>query len=328
MEEEEDMAHRNTDMLYYLSVLAEEQNITRAAERLYISQPALTAFLNRLESELSVRLFDRSVIPIRLTEAGRYYISEMRRIEDLKNQLTDDMRSLEQDSRQTLRIGIGRNRGALWLPRALELLHTELPGIRVRLFEDRDVNMAEHVARGMLHVAILETFAYIGDLPYTQVADERHCFVTGYDNPAFAGFDRSGNTPDHPLDVDASLLNRQTFLCPGVRSSLNDYTRWLFANYRLNPRDIMLVANSFTSYELALKNFGCAFLCTRYAALARIAEKPLFIMPGGQPVYRRLYAVYPRENPPLEVEAFVHGLTQSMQEDLSCSGVQSAGQKA
>ena len=65
------MIRRNADSLYYVSVLAEEQNLTRAAERLYISQPALTAYLNRLEAELGVRLFDRTVIPIRLTEAGR-----------------------------------------------------------------------------------------------------------------------------------------------------------------------------------------------------------------------------------------------------------------
>ena len=306
------MNRRNTDMLYYLSVLAEEQNITRAAERLYISQPALTAYLNRLETELNVRLFDRSVIPIRLTEAGRYYLAEMRRIEDMHNQMLDDMRSLDQDSRQTLRIGIGRNRGALWLPPALERLRTETPDIRVRLFEDRDVNMAEHVSRGMLHVAIIETFAYIGDLPYEPVADERYCCVTGRDNPAFAGFDFSGNAPDHPLDVDVSLLDRQTFLCPGVRSSLNDFTKWLFANYRMNPRDIMLVANNLTAYQLALKNFGCTFLNTRYADLANTAEQPLFLMPGGKCVYRRLYAVYPRSDPSPEAAAFVRSMREVM----------------
>ena len=72
------MNRRNTDSLYYVSVLAEEQNMTRAAERLYISQPALSAYLNRLEAELGVRLFDRGVIPIRLTEAGKALADEIR----------------------------------------------------------------------------------------------------------------------------------------------------------------------------------------------------------------------------------------------------------
>ncbi len=306
------MARRNTDALYYVSVLAEEQNLTRAAERLYITQPALTAYLNRLEAELGVRLFDRSLSPIRLTEAGRYYIAELRRIEDQRNRLMEDLRSLEQDSHETLRIGIGRNRGALWLPQVLEGLRSAYPGLRVQLFEDRDINMSEHTARGMLHVAVLETFAYIGHLPYEQIGEERQCFVTGYDNPSFMALDRTGNSPETPLDVDITLLNRQPFLCPGVGAALNEYTQWLFANYRLNPRDITLVANNVTAYELALRNFGCAFLCTRYASLVRTEERPLFLMPGGAPVTRRLYAVYPPAGPGPAAAAFARGLGEAL----------------
>ena len=66
-----------SDRLNYLTTLAEEQSITRAAARLFISQPALTAFLNRTEEELGVRLFDRSTTPIRITKAGAYYLSEL-----------------------------------------------------------------------------------------------------------------------------------------------------------------------------------------------------------------------------------------------------------
>jgi len=310
------MRHRGSDKLYYVSVLAEEQNITRAAERLYISQPALTAFLNRLEAELNVRLFDRSSVPIRLTEAGRYYISEMRRIEDLQNQLLDNMHSMDEDNRHILHLGIGRNRGGLWLPQTLQRVRAEYPRLRVRLYEDRDVNMADHVSRGMLHVAILETFAYIGSLPYVQVYDEQHTIVTGWDNPAFASFDKTGNAPDRPLDVNAGVLNGQTFLCPSVHSSLNDYTKWLFANYNLDPREIMFITSNYTAYQLALKNFGCTFLCTRYAKVTATAEKPLFIMPGGKPANRKLYAVFASKQPTPEATAFVRCLAQVMAEEM------------
>ena len=71
-------------MLYekwnYVLAIAEEQNLTRAAKRLFISQPALTLYLNRLEKELGVKLFDRSRTPILLTEAGKYYVEQMKKI--------------------------------------------------------------------------------------------------------------------------------------------------------------------------------------------------------------------------------------------------------
>ena len=70
-------------MLYekwnYVLAIAEEQNLTRAAKRLFISQPALTLYLNRLEKELGVKLFDRSRTPILLTEAGKYYVEQMKK---------------------------------------------------------------------------------------------------------------------------------------------------------------------------------------------------------------------------------------------------------
>ncbi len=81
------MKNTLSDHLDYLTVLVEERNITRAAARLFISQPALTAWLNRLEKDLEIKLFDRSVNPIQITEAGTYYISEMERICTMQDRL-------------------------------------------------------------------------------------------------------------------------------------------------------------------------------------------------------------------------------------------------
>ena len=67
------------EKLNYVLAIAEERNLTRAAKRLFISQPTLTLYLNRLEAELGVKLFDRSKTPIGLTEAGNYYIGEMKK---------------------------------------------------------------------------------------------------------------------------------------------------------------------------------------------------------------------------------------------------------
>ena len=59
----------NINKFSYVLAIAEYQNMTKAAEALYISQPALTKSLNLLEAELGVKLFDRNISPIRLTYA-------------------------------------------------------------------------------------------------------------------------------------------------------------------------------------------------------------------------------------------------------------------
>jgi DNA-binding transcriptional LysR family regulator len=61
----------DTRLLRYFAAIAEEGNLTRAAHRLFVSQPSLTKQLKHLETQLGVRLFTRSSTGMRLTEAGR-----------------------------------------------------------------------------------------------------------------------------------------------------------------------------------------------------------------------------------------------------------------
>ena len=72
------------EKLDYVMAVAEEQNLTKAAKRLFISQPALTAALNKLEKELGVTLFERKRPPVKLTQAGAFYIKEMARIRQMQ----------------------------------------------------------------------------------------------------------------------------------------------------------------------------------------------------------------------------------------------------
>ena len=58
----------------YVSMVAECGSFTKAAATLFITQPALSNYINKLEEDLGVRLFDRSVTPVKLTYAGEQYL--------------------------------------------------------------------------------------------------------------------------------------------------------------------------------------------------------------------------------------------------------------
>jgi len=66
--------------LRYFLAVAEQLNFTRAAKSLHISQPPLTQQIRHLEEQLGVSLFDRSMYRIQLTDAGKVFVSEVRRI--------------------------------------------------------------------------------------------------------------------------------------------------------------------------------------------------------------------------------------------------------
>ena len=72
----------------YVRTIAEEGSFSRAAQKLYISQPALSAAVKKLEKELhGVPLFDRTVTPVTLTKAGRFYLEKAEVIDRLESEI-------------------------------------------------------------------------------------------------------------------------------------------------------------------------------------------------------------------------------------------------
>lgn len=88
----------------YVSMVAECGSFTKAAARLFITQPALSNYINKLEEDLGVRLFDRSVTPVKLTYAGEQYLEYAKNgqilVEGLSNRATSSsvIRSLRKTS--------------------------------------------------------------------------------------------------------------------------------------------------------------------------------------------------------------------------------------
>lgn len=305
-----------SEKLNYLTILAEEQNITRAAARLFVSQPALTAYLNRLEAELGTKLFDRSKTPIKITPAGAYYISEMEKISAQQDRLQHELKQIDFDPEMKLNIGIGRNRGSLWLPKILPRLYSEFPDAHLSISEDRDINMSEKVVRGILDVAIVETYAYRSMLTYMRLPEERHLLITHPDNPVAVGRYISGNSPESPLDVEASLLCDQLFICPNIRGGLNRSTQWLFSTFNFNPKRLLFVMNDATSYQLAVNGVGVTFQNSVYSKVIRTEGTPLFIMPGGKPTLRKVFAVFTDESMTQLKRAFLRITHDVMSEEL------------
>ena len=71
----------------YVYAVYEEQSFSKAARKLYLSQPALSAAVRRAEAEIHTPIFDRSTNPIRLTAAGSYYIDAVKRILDIRQEM-------------------------------------------------------------------------------------------------------------------------------------------------------------------------------------------------------------------------------------------------
>lgn len=108
-----------------------EQSITRAAERLFISQPALSAAIARHEKELGFQIFNRSTLPISLTPKGRIYIESLGQILAIEQETALQLREAAIPELQQIAIGCTNTAPYYLLPSVCKELEQKYPGIKI-----------------------------------------------------------------------------------------------------------------------------------------------------------------------------------------------------
>lgn len=125
----------NWNQLQYVITVAKEKSITKAAGKLFISQPSLTLSIQSLEKEIGVTLFERNRGEVTLTYAGSLFyewaLSTLRSNYQLHLKLND----ISQNTRHLIRIGISPHRSGIILPDILERFYGEFPNSEIHITE-------------------------------------------------------------------------------------------------------------------------------------------------------------------------------------------------
>jgi DNA-binding transcriptional LysR family regulator len=141
--------------LRYFIAAAEEQNITRAAARLHVSQPPLSRQIRDLEEELGVRLFERTGKAVRLTEAGRVFLGEARAVVARAEQAAQAVKAIASGLTGELHVGFAPSLAVDILPGALREFQAETPGIRVQLHDLSTEEMLAGLREEKIDVALM-----------------------------------------------------------------------------------------------------------------------------------------------------------------------------
>src|SRR3954471_15294540 len=131
--------------LRYFVAVAEELHFRRAAERLYVAQPAVSEQVRKLEQELGVRLFDRDQRSVSLTVAGAALLEEARHVLRHAEAAQEAARTAGEHATMSLRIGYVVDSLPIRLPHALRHLSSAAPNVRVDLKTGRALRLVEDV---------------------------------------------------------------------------------------------------------------------------------------------------------------------------------------
>lgn len=109
------------------------QSVSLAAEKLFLSQPALSAAVRKAEKELGAPIFNRKTLPFTLTDEGKIYIETIEKMMQLEIRAQDRIRDISQIKSGTLKIATSTHLSFYVIPRILEVFHKKYPQIDINI---------------------------------------------------------------------------------------------------------------------------------------------------------------------------------------------------
>lgn len=149
--------------LYYFQELSKDLNMTKTAQRLYISQQTLSNHIQRLEQHYGTKLLYRKP-SLSLTSAGKYVLSFAQTVNKEERNLKDILSDVECQERGTLRIGASTTRGSQLLPQILPDFYRRYSQVKLQFVDGLSQSLEDMLSRGELDFAITLSGEHRSDL--------------------------------------------------------------------------------------------------------------------------------------------------------------------
>lgn len=144
------------DMQAFYAIV-EEGNISHAAMRLSIAQPALSRQMKKLEKNLGVQLFERGSRRIRLTDAGQLLYDRVKHILGMVDGTVREISDIGSGEAGSIRLGTITTSGAMLLPELVAEFHAQYPKVTFQLWEGEGARILELLDSRMIEIAITRT---------------------------------------------------------------------------------------------------------------------------------------------------------------------------
>lgn len=286
--------------------VAELRSFSRAAERLHMTQPAVSQHIRALEESLGARLLERNNKSVTLTRAGEIALRHARDINGLYRRLQEMMDELLHFTGGPLAIGASYTFGEYALPSVLARLYREYPGIRPQVAIGNTTEIAERVRSRELDIGIVEGDVVGGGLAVRKLAEDEMFVAAGAAHP-LAG---AGTVPPERLAEEIWLL-RET------GSGTRDAADRMLAQLGIQPARTMELGSTQLIKETVEAGIGLTLL-SRLALRKELGIGTLKLLDApGMPV-RRSFSVLLRRGDlqTRTMEAFLQTLRDVAEEML------------
>ena len=277
----------DTSILHYVLEVEKCRNITQAAKHLFISQPALTKQLNKLEKELGFAPFDRTRSPISVTPQGEIFLDFARRYVQLESEMMDSLRQFNQIPAAPVLIATTHRGGAYAGAQAAPFMMTH-PEIQLSFLNRSSQQCEDELENESVDLAIYTEPVHSENIEYMPVQEDPLIFVIPRESPILEGLDISDNSLDHPVEIDIQRFRNPSlrFILATPGQGLYDAENSFFKKYRITPINPQRIDYVDTRYLVACSGWGIALLPHMTIRNSATGEHPVYGTIKGEALYR------------------------------------------
>ncbi|MDD3219940.1 MAG: LysR family transcriptional regulator [Lachnospiraceae bacterium] len=233
----------------YFCAVCRYHSITQAAQKLYVTQPAISNAIRELEKEFSINLFTRAKNHMFLTKEGEIFYQKTSRLLDTINQTSSELYDLGRQI-PSIRIGIPPLLSTIFFPDMLIGFQKAYPDIPVELFEYGSIRAANLVAEDTLDLALVNmNFYEIEKLNSYMLLSDQIVFCV---------------SPKHHLanetELSMEMLKEEPLIMYNTDSVLNTTLYSRFEGINIKPNVIMHASQLYTIQNFITNNLCGAFL--------------------------------------------------------------------
>lgn len=269
--------------LEYIVKIAEENNITKAAEKLFITQSALNQQLLKLEKELGTELFYRSRTSFRPTPAGELYLHAAGKMLSLKKDTYRQINDISDIKKGTLSIGFTKNRGTGIFSCVYPIFHRNNPGI---LIEPMELSVKEQLAMlsaGSLDIGFMtlpKRYEAFNSHTYTQIKTEEIFLAIPRRHPLSA-LATSSKKPFPVLDL--YQLREEPFVLMHQKSTFRSMADGIFKEAGFLPHVLFETSSTHTILTMIESEICCGLIPEYY--VDTLNEKITYFSLGSHPTW-------------------------------------------
>lgn len=286
----------------YVYAVYEEKSFTKAAEKLFISQPALSATIKKLEKDLGYPIFERTGKEVVPTYMGKKYLEAAESVRVIRNNLEQEIDDLRQLKRGRIVLGSTTFIVSNVLPPMLKAFRKKYPGVEIQILVEQSTVLREKLEKGLVDIAIDNALVVESEYHYVPIMQERILLgvpenlpindrYRDYQIPADTIRDLDCDYDQLPR-IDISVFRDEDFILLKSGNKMRQIANCIFNERDLHPRICFEFDQLMTSISFAESGFGCCFLTDTILRYVAPCKNVIYYQPDTKQKARTLYIMY------------------------------------